>query len=86
MGFVIAELEAGGGVLGICPLPGRFNPYAEDLATVLAWRPDVVLSMTTLPEMARHGAEGDVPGSALICDQSDDVTRSCWDGDHHFMR
>ena len=64
MGFVIAELEAGGGVLGICPLPGRFNPYAEDLATVLAWRPDVVLSMTTLPEMVLHGAEGIGPALA----------------------
>ena len=56
MTFAIAELEAGGGVLGICPLPGRFRDYGTDLAAVLDWRPDAVLSLTTAPEMARHGA------------------------------
>lgn len=54
--FTISELVAAGGVLGICPLPGRFRGYAADLAAILDWRPDVVLTMTTLPEMARHGA------------------------------
>ena len=57
MAFEIAELEAGDGWLGICPLPGRFNPYARDLASILAWRPNAVMTLTTLPEMARHGAE-----------------------------
>lgn len=56
--FSISELAAAGGLLGICPLPGRFRPYAVDLAAVLDWRPDAVLTLTTLPEMARHGAEG----------------------------
>lgn len=44
-------------MLGICPLPGRFRDYCTDFAAVLDWRPDVVLSMTTPPEMARHGAD-----------------------------
>lgn len=57
MTFTIAELQAGGGVLGICPLPGRFRDYGTDLAAVLDWRPNAVLTMTTAPEMARHGAE-----------------------------
>ncbi|MGI3183766.1 protein phosphatase [Nioella aestuarii] len=55
--FTISELAAGGGMLGICPLPGRFRAYSEDLDAVLQWRPDVVLTMTTLPEMTRHGAD-----------------------------
>jgi protein tyrosine phosphatase (PTP) superfamily phosphohydrolase (DUF442 family) len=55
--FSISELSAGGGLLGICPLPGRFRPYAQDLAAVLDWRPDAVLTMTTLPEMMPHGAD-----------------------------
>jgi len=56
--FSISDLTAGGGVLGICPLPGRFGDYSDDLAAVLTWRPDVVLTMTTRPEMDRHGAGG----------------------------
>lgn len=44
-------------MLGICPLPGRFRDYSEDLADVLNWRPDAVLTMTTLPEMEQHGAD-----------------------------
>ena len=56
MRFSISELAAGGGVLGICPLPGRFSPYTEDLAAILKWRPDHVLTMTTLAEMAPVGA------------------------------
>ncbi len=54
--FAIADMTLGGGMLGICPLPGRFRDYGTDLATVLAWRPDVVLTMTTLAELERHGA------------------------------
>lgn len=57
MGFEIAELAAGGGWLGICPLPGRYRSYEADLAVVLDWRPDAVLTLTTLLEMTRHGAE-----------------------------
>jgi len=55
-GFAIYDLPAGGGVLGLCPLPGRHTPYAQDLEHLLVWRPDLVLSMTTLPEMTGHGA------------------------------
>lgn len=55
--FSITELTAAGGALGICPLPGRFREYGTDLVEVLAWQPDIVLTLTTLPEMARHGAD-----------------------------
>ncbi len=55
-GFAIHDLPAGGGVIGLCPLPGRHAAYARDLDVLLHWRPDLVLSMTTLPEMTGHGA------------------------------
>ena len=59
--MVIAELAVGGGVLGIGPMPGRGGAYARDLAEVLAWRPGLALTMTTLEELAAKGAEG-LPG------------------------
>lgn len=49
--FAIHDLKAGGGVLGICPLPRR-----ADMVEVLAWRPDMVLSMTEMAEMEALGA------------------------------
>ena len=59
--MVIAELAVGGGVLGIGPMPGRGGAYARDLAEVLAWRPGLALTMTTLAELAEKGVEG-LPG------------------------
>lgn len=56
--MVIAELEVGGGMLGIGPMPGRVGNYARDVAVVLAWEPRVALTMTTLEELAARGAEG----------------------------
>ncbi len=57
-GFGIAELEAGGGRLALCPMPGREGDYAGDLAVVLTWRPAMVVTMATGPELAAHGALG----------------------------
>jgi protein-tyrosine phosphatase len=54
--MVIAELAVGGGVLGIGPMPGRGGGYARDLAEVLAWGPGLVLTMTTVEELAAKGA------------------------------
>ncbi len=54
----MAELAVGGGIVGIGPCPGRGGDFAADLAALLAWRPDLVLSMATMPEMARVGAGG----------------------------
>ena len=54
--FTISTLKAGGGRLGICPLPGRSGAFNEDLDTVLNWRPTLVLSMTETSEMAAHDA------------------------------
>ncbi len=58
---MIVELAVGGGMLGIGPMPGRGGGYARDLAEVLAWGPGLVLTMTTLEELAAKGSEG-LPG------------------------
>lgn len=49
--FLIAELPAGGGTLALCPLPGRYSPYVQDMAVITGWRADMVLSMTETCEM-----------------------------------
>ena len=54
--FGIKTLQAGQGVMGICPAPGRFGDFAEDWAAILAWKPDLVLSMTGHDELAGIGA------------------------------
>ncbi|MCW8843772.1 MAG: protein phosphatase [Rhodobacteraceae bacterium] len=58
MSFEIASLEAGNGVLGICPAPGRFGDYVGDFKRIAAWAPRLVLSMTEEPELGRVGAAG----------------------------
>ena len=50
--FSISELLVGAGYLGICPLPGRFSSYNADLATILEWRPNLVISAITWVEFA----------------------------------
>lgn len=55
--FSISEVGAAGGVLAIAPLPGRSGAYGRDLAELLAWRPDLVISMTTRPATERLGCD-----------------------------
>ena len=47
--------------MALCPMPGRGGDYAGDLAAVVRWRPAMVLSMATGPELAACGALG-LPG------------------------
>lgn len=50
--FEIATLELNEGArIGLCPLPGVFGELMSDLDDVVAWRPDIVVSMTEQPEM-----------------------------------
>jgi protein-tyrosine phosphatase len=56
-GFAIYDIPAGeGGQIGLCPLPGRAGSYHQDLAQILEWRPDLVLSMTEIDELRTGGA------------------------------
>ena len=52
MTFRICTIETGAGAIGLCPLPGRFSPLADDLAVIAAWNPAIVLSLTETAEMA----------------------------------
>lgn len=53
--FVIHALLVDGGILALCPLPGGTGHYAEDMAHLRDWRPAMVLSLTTAPEMVAEG-------------------------------
>jgi len=55
--FEIFELPAGGGTLALSPAPGR-GSYQHDLAAILRWGAEMVLTMTTMSELERLGAEG----------------------------
>lgn len=63
--FSVSEVSLGAGRLGICPLPGRGGDYPSDLATLLAWRPEMVLTMTTEAELEAGGAER-LPGDLSV--------------------
>lgn len=62
--FGIYSLEAGKGLLALCPCPGQSDRYDLDLEQVRAWRPSFVISMTPLAELEQLGASrfmADVP-------------------------
>lgn len=54
----IAELDLAGGVVGLCPMPGRGGDFAGDLAAVLDWRPALVVTLAETGELAARGADG----------------------------
>lgn len=54
----MAVLSVGGGEVMIAPCAGRGGDFAGDLAQWLAWRPALVVSMTTAAEMEVVGAGG----------------------------
>lgn len=55
--FRIDELSLEGGArIGICRLPGRSGDLEADLAVIREWHPDLVVSMTEIPEMTEKGA------------------------------
>ena len=54
--FSIAALSLeGAGRIGVCGLPGLFGDPASDLAAIVAWKPDIVVSMTEQSEMDEVG-------------------------------
>lgn len=58
MSLVLAALDVGCGRVAISPAPGVTGAYGDDLAAVLRWAPDLVLSMTTVRELSDLGAGG----------------------------
>jgi protein-tyrosine phosphatase len=53
--FAIYEVAVGGGVIALSPMPGGDGDVGRDLLSVIAWRPDLVV---TLVEQAELDAEG----------------------------
>ncbi len=56
-GFAIVEVPVLAGWLAICPMPGRWGDMHSDLAEVMAWAPDMVITLTGLAEMRALGAD-----------------------------
>lgn len=56
--FTVHELEAGGGILAISPLPGRSRHYTADFSRLLAWGPQLVVTLCAHHELERKGAGG----------------------------
>ena len=56
-GLVIYALPVGGGTLAIASLPGRSGDYRGDLDVFHEWKPGIVISMTTEPELAEVGGK-----------------------------
>ena len=56
--FVVSDVEAGGGRIGLAPLPGRGGRFDLDFTQLVAWDPALVISMTTMSEMESRGAGG----------------------------
>ncbi len=56
--FEIYPVPIGSGLVALAPIPGRHGDYAGDLGTLLEWRPDLVISMTTDIEMADARVSG----------------------------
>lgn len=55
-GLVIHAINARKGTLAIAALPGAGGDYAGDLRDIGAWRPGLVISLTTQDEMDAVGA------------------------------
>ena len=51
--FKIYEITFDKGAMGICPVPGRFSPYIKDLELILAWKPDIVITLTEWLELQK---------------------------------
>lgn len=46
-----------GGRIGLVAMPGRNGDLAADVKRLIAWKPDIVVSLATLPELHRAGAD-----------------------------
>lgn len=56
--FKIFSVPVAAGTLAISPLPGRGGNFAGDMATLLKWRPSVVVTMVENTELDAYGAQG----------------------------
>ena len=55
--MVIHALPVAGGILAICPLPGRDGAYGDDIEHLREWQPALVITLVTRAELVSEGAE-----------------------------
>lgn len=67
--MVIYALPVGGGILALSSMPGGGGNYAADMQHIAAWKPAIVITLTTHLELAEANA------SALGADIQDKGTR-----------
>ncbi len=54
----IHAIAVGGGTLAISQMPGREGDYAGDVIDLAAWKPSIVVTLTTQSELDAHEAGG----------------------------
>ncbi|QYX57942.1 protein phosphatase [Roseovarius sp. SCSIO 43702] len=56
MSFVIHAVPVAGGIVALAPFPGRgAQSFEDDMAHVRDWKPAIVMTLTTDPEMVSLG-------------------------------
>ena len=53
--FNISQLPLLSGLIGICPMPGRFSCYEINFEIILDWCPKLVITVAQFSEMERTG-------------------------------
>jgi hypothetical protein len=56
--MIIYAVPVGAGILAISPIPGAEGDYAGDVQHVIEWKPAIVMSLVTEPELVSAGASG----------------------------
>ena len=56
--FAFYEIAVGSGVIALSPMPGRNGDFGRDLRAIIAWRPDLVVSLVEQAELDAKGAGG----------------------------
>ena len=54
--LILYGVSVGAGNLALSPMPGSGGDYAADIELLGEWRPSLVVTLTTIEEMAAHGA------------------------------
>ena len=68
-GFSISELPASSGYIALCPMPGACQSYNLEINELIAWQPDLVVTLTQQSELDSLGA-ANLPGDLIAnnCD------------------
>lgn len=56
--FSIYEVVVGSGVIALSPMPGADGNFGRGMRGIIAWRPDLVVTLVEQAELAAKGAAG----------------------------